>query len=141
MRGETIAPPKDTAYVGAVYEDTTGATGVLAGFGKGARWELLGVGCDGIFVGQSATGGRIRLIDDDGKRYKLVKKGKGDAVKGWWTFNDTNYVAPFNCKHGEAVATGVEQPKCVDCLTYLRLAKEKEQDYKKRARDLWRNAY
>lgn len=140
MSGAAVAaPPKSTAYIGSIYEDTTGASGVLSGFGKGVRWELIGVGCDGVFVGRAGEG-RARLVDY-GSRYKLVKKGKGDAVSGWWQFHAGNVSLPFSCKHGEAVASGAEKPRCVDCLIYLKLAKAKETEYKQRARALWKTAY
>lgn len=129
---------KLTALVGSIYEDTTGSSTPLAGYGKGTRWQLVGVGCDGVFVGQSG-GSRVRLLGE--QRYKLVKKGKGDSVKGWWQFHQGNLVTPFTCKHGEAVSMGVEKPQCVDCQTYLKIAKEREAAYKNKARTLWKTAY
>lgn len=134
------------ARVGDVYEDTDGMiVDGKAGHGKGVRWKLVGVGCDGMFVGES-NGGRIRMVSYRG-RFKRVEKGTGEKVKGYWEFHAGNYSMPIVCAHGKQVQDGLAEAKahCVGCATHVRLREEAEKrkasDYKAEARLLWKTCY
>lgn len=144
---ETNAQPvKAEARIGDVYEDTVGM--ILdgkPGYMKGVRWTLVGLGCDGMFVGES-NGMRIRMVSYNG-RFKRVEKGTGDKVQGWWEFHKGNYSMPLVCSHGQQVQDGLTTPKahCMGCAVHLRLKAEAERksasNFREEARLLWKTCY